>query len=137
MASFTLTGVNPTIFNFATNILSAVSKSFLVLAISAVYGTFLLWHMSKGFKLPVDSLGTIPHSFFAFGKHFLASPEISLPIASLAVLFACAEFSSTLAVLGLDFVTVVEEGQFDTVLTLEYEVGNKSNACCSKVGEVN
>lgn len=40
----------------------------------------------------------------------------------LAILFACMEFSATFAVLGLEFVNVLEDGELDSVLSLESEV---------------
>ena len=96
----------------------------LLLLLSFVYGIFINWHLSgKGRLLPASVLGNVPPNFVsALSTVIRQNLQVSLPMFILVVLFACADFSDSIARLGVTYVPTPQKGNPDTVLTLEFEV---------------
>jgi hypothetical protein len=123
-----LDGINPTLFNFLSGLLSVVEQALLFQAVRLVYGIVVHWHISRrpgqqANTLPVTMLGNIPPNFAGaviniFFKHL----QVSLPTICLVLLFAAYDFSDSSARLGIKFVPTTQQGPPDFVMTLEYEV---------------
>ena len=126
-ASLLLEGVDPTLFNFFSGLLSVLGQSLLLFLLSLAYGSFLNWHLSKeGRMIPAAMLGQVPANFAsALSKFVKQHLQFSLPLILLVILFACADFSDSIARLGISYVPTFQKGELDTVLTLQHEVSCK------------
>jgi len=117
MFSITFTGIDPTIFNFVSDLFSVVGRLGLGLALSYIYGIIMSWQVTTGKAIHVGSVGKKP-------EHFLDAAMLvrdlhwSLPALVFAALFLAADFSQSIADLGLSFVTIQLEGPSDIVLDL-------------------
>jgi hypothetical protein len=136
-----LDGINPTLFNFFSGLISVVSQALLIQAVRLVYGIVVQWHVSMRQKqqantLPVTMLGSIPPNFVgAVLDIFLKHLQVSLPTIFLVLLFAASDFSDSSARLGISFVPTIQQGPLDSVMTLEYEV-RESSRKGRKVNEI-
>ena len=120
-----LQNVDPTLFNFVSGVVSVVTQALLLWTLRKLYGVFCDWHVANGKQLPVRLLGNIPPNFVSAVSQFLQNFTISVPIVILLLLFACADFSDSLARLGIEFVATSVQGVDDTVMVLDYEVSMK------------
>jgi hypothetical protein len=122
--AITLEGVNPTLFNFFSGLLSVLGQSLLLFLLSLTYGAFINWHLSSEEKMiPASMLGQVPANFAsALTKLINQHLQLSFPLLILIVLFACADFSDSIARLGVAYVPTLQKGDLNTVLTLHHEV---------------
>jgi len=89
----------------------------LGLALSYLYVFIMTWQIKTGKPIPVSALGEIPGDFFGAAR-LVKVLSWSSPALVFALLFLAADFSQTVADLGLEFVNVQMEGPSDTVLDL-------------------
>ena len=120
MAGYTFEGINPTTLNFLSSFVSVLTQSILVIAIGSVYGIVINWYLSRNEsrQLPATMFGQVPKNFFGAVTAFLDNVELSLPLIVVVLLFVCADFSNSIADLGLTFVTMDQEGEIAPVLLL-------------------
>jgi len=116
--AITLEQVNPTVFNFLSDVVSLLIRVGFGIAIAQLYIILMSWHLKTGRKIPVGELGTVPDNFFASAK-LTSALQFSLPSLILLLFLVAADFSHSLADLGLSFVTVQMKGPRDTVLSLK------------------
>jgi len=118
MVAITFDGVDPTLFNFVSDAIAVGSRWVLGFALSYLYVFIMTWQVKAGKKpVPVSALGDIPADFFGAAR-LVRVLSWSSPALVFALLFLAADFSHTIADLGLSFVTVQMEGPSDTVLDL-------------------
>lgn len=117
MFSLTFDGVDPTLFNFVSDAIAVATRWVLGLALSYLYALIVTWQLKTGKPFPVSALGDIPGDFFGAAR-LARALSWSSPALVFAFLFLAADFSQTVADLGLEFVTVPMEGPHDTVLDL-------------------
>jgi len=117
MVSITFTHINPTIFNFASDLFSVIGRVGLGLSLSYLYGIIMSWQVNTGKAIPVGAIGKKPEGFLAAAQ-LVRNLHWSLPALMFAALFLAADFSQSIADLGLAFVTIELEGPNDTVLDL-------------------
>ena len=126
-ASVLLEGVDPTVFNFVSGLVGVVLQALLLYVIRKAYVVVsdLQVKDDKGLQ------DRIPPNFFSAFFNLLKDYALGWPIVALLVLLACADFSDSLARLGMEFVATSVEGGEDTVMMLDYK-GSK-NTCFSSV----
>jgi len=113
-----LEGINPTIFNFVSDLVGMAAVVGVGFAFSYVYMLIMSWQVESGKSIPVNALGFIPGDFFA-ATRLARGLKWSMPALVMALLFLVTDFAHSVADLGLEFVTVEMEGPHDAILNLE------------------
>ena len=117
--------ISPTGFNVLSDIFAYITRFIVGLAIAALYPFMMSMQLKRGYAVPVSSLGNAPGDFFTAAWHTRAM-NYSIVALSLIFLFALADFSHSLADIGLDFKAREEKGDILPILTLETEKRNKA-----------
>ena len=64
--ALTLSGIDPTTFNFLSDVVSVIGRWALGLALTSyLYVVVMTWQVRSGRSIPVKALGDIPEDFFA------------------------------------------------------------------------
>lgn len=113
-----LEGVNPTIFNFVSDLVGMAAVVGVGFVFSYVYVLIMSWQVKSGKPIPVKVLGFIPTNF-SDAIRLARVLKWSMPALVIVLLFLVTGFAHSIADLGLEFVTVEREGPYDTVLNLE------------------
>lgn len=119
-----LDGIDPTIFNFVTDLAAELSSALAVIFLGSLYTIFLSLYLRRGNSIPIASLGEAPHSILdtlARGN-VLRWPAWLVVFAGIVLV---TRFSHAVADLGLGFQRVVREGPPRPVITLDPEQRNK------------
>ena len=126
--SVVLEGVDESIFGFVSGLVSVLGQTCLLLSLSLVFGMLINWHLSSssnGQQMPIAALGSVPPNFFgSVTRVVLKTMQFSFPLLVLLVLFACADFSGSIARLGISSQVTLQQGKHDTVLSLKYSDRN-------------
>jgi hypothetical protein len=112
-----LEGVNPTIFNFVSDLVGKAAVVGVGFAFSYVYLLLMSWQVKSGKPIPINVLGVVPRDFLA-ATQLARVLKWSMPALLAALLFLMTDFAHSIADLGLEFVTVEREGPYDTALNL-------------------
>lgn len=109
--------LDPTTFNFVSDIVAFLLRAAFDLALVGIYALFLTWHFKSGRTIGLKDLAKIPSGFF--GSMYQAKRiGPSLPILMLVLLYFVADLSHSLADTGMAFISVNQEGPADAVLNL-------------------
>ena len=118
---WTVIRLHPTTFNVMSDIFAYFTRIAIGMAIASLYPLLMTLRLRRGQAIPLDELGQMPSDFVTSLKHVF---NISGPMVLLAILLAFADFSHSVADVGLDFETDTKEGQPMPVLVLEPDKRN-------------
>ena len=117
--------INPTHFNFLSDIVGFIIRLVFNVAVSAVYVRILASYAHPGRGgIPVALLGGNAPGDFVAGIGHWRLLRYSLPALVFAILLAIGDFSHSVADLGLDFVTVTVRGDPQPTLHLDPALRN-------------
>ena len=112
---WTVIRLHPTTFNVISDIFAYFTRFVIGMAIASLYPLLMTLRLRRGQAIPLDELGQMPSDFVTSLKHVF---NISCPMVLLAILLAFADFSHSVADMGLDFETDTQEGRPMPVLVL-------------------
>ena len=112
---WTVIRLQPTTFNVISDIFAYFTRFAIGMAIASLYPLLMTLRLRRGQAIPLEELGQMPSDFVTSLKHVF---NISGPMVLLAILLAFADFSHSVADMGLDFETGTQEGQPMPVLVL-------------------
>ena len=112
---WTVSRLHPTTFNVISDIFAYFTRFVIGMAISSLYPLLMTLRLRRGQAIPLDELGQMPSDFVTSLKHVFS---ISGPMVLLAILLAFADFSHSVADMGLDFEADTQEGRPMPVLVL-------------------
>jgi len=115
--AITFQGIDPSLFNFGSDLVAVAGRVLLGLSLAHLYKLVISWQLRSGKKIPVTEIGNGPGNWFTAGR-LARALHWSLPALVLLALYVAADFSQSLADLGLRFVTVDMEGDNDHVIDL-------------------
>jgi hypothetical protein len=120
-----LRGVDPTVFNFVSDVVGIAIQLIFSLSLAGCYTLFVSRHIAADKTIPLKALGNIPNDF-ATGIVTARTMSWSVPILTFAALLAINQFSHAVADLGLSFDPSVAEGPLEPVLSLDSFSRNKA-----------
>ena len=119
ISSITFVDTDPELFNQGAQIFATVVSWIYRYAIFAFCGVLMTWHLRCGRYIPASELGYVPHD--SFRGLILCWALKSLPAVVLIFFLALGNFSQTVALKGLTFPVVVQEGPNDTTVSFASE----------------
>jgi len=119
-----LYGISARGFNVLSDIFAYTTRVLFGVAFSALCPVFMTWHVKQGKPIPINRLGSVPGDVFqATGSlQFLRWSLASLLVAGIMLV---ADFSHSVADVGLDFVAVKGRGPDQPVLVIAPDKRNK------------
>mmetsp|Transcript_117133 Transcript_117133/g.175027 ORF Transcript_117133/g.175027 Transcript_117133/m.175027 type:complete len:216 (+) Transcript_117133:87-734(+) len=120
-----LRGIDPTVFNFISDLTGIAIQLIFSLCLAGCYALFVSRHIAADNTVPLKALGNIPNDF-ATAIMTARTMSWSMPIFAFATLLAINQFSHAVADLGLSFDPSVAEGPLDSVLSLDTFSRNKA-----------
>ena len=118
---WTVIRLHPTTFNVISDIFAYFTRFAIGMAIASLYPLLMTSRLRRGQAIPLDELGQLPSDFLTSLKRVF---NLSGPMVLLAILLAFADFSHSVADMGLDFETDTEEGRPMPVLVLASDKRN-------------
>lgn len=119
--------ISPTAFNVVSDIFAKLSELLIAAAIVSLYAFMLSLQSRSDRHIPIEDLTQIPGDSVDALK-LLARWRLSLPAMLLVVLLLVADFSHTVADIGLNFVDKAQRGPNATVLVVSSDRRNPQRA---------
>jgi len=121
--SITFSKADPETFNLVAEIFATILHWIYSTAIVGIYTVTMSWHLRTGRSIPASELGNIPGDSVSGIKLWWTLR--SVPAVFLVILVVIGDFSKTVALQGLSFPIVVQEGPPDTALSLSSQDRNQ------------
>ena len=121
--AWTLQRIHPTAFNVASDLFSYFTRVVIGGAIATLYAALLTWQIHLRRPVPLAQLGELPRDAMQ-GLVALPHWQWSLPALSLVALLLVADFSHSVADVGLKFPNVPVEGPPEPVLVVASDKRN-------------
>ena len=121
--------INPTVFNVLSDILGLFIRAGVGVGIAYSFTLIVSMHLKHLHNdrhtrvVPIDMMGNVPSDVFE-GFHFWWRLGMSGPTFFLLLVLVFADFSHSIADIGMEFVSRMEVGEEDYVLSLRYEHRN-------------
>jgi hypothetical protein len=114
-----------TAFNVMSDLIGYVTGVFAGFAIAAIYPLLLSWQMHRKQHIPLRQLLQQPGDALQ-GIGACSALQITLPAILLLFLLLLADFSHSMADIGLSFVSTPQRGKKDTVLVVDTDKRNRN-----------
>lgn len=116
---WTITSMSSTGFNVLSDIVGYITRILIGMGIAAFYPLFMTWQIRfSGKPVPVKAIGSVPGDFVTASGSLVRWYNWSLPAIVLAIILFIADFSHSLADIGMEFVELYEPDSLQPILNV-------------------